>query len=512
MIPPMRKVQALIIGGDADRNINKKVRELIDFDLIPSGKEVQKHKFQGKQIVIVLARWVSSQQAVTARKIATQLGVPIATTLTGNHIPGVLEKFGLTPKEQPKAAEPTPPPVTVPVRENTTTDPDSMDTDDLWKIYGQTAREIIEGLMVPGDKQDTSTLLDLLSGSDGLNISKASCERLLGEMHTRWRLINTVGTTWKLLGPEEEYVEDLEPVTVQPKAAEPEEPESEERKIRAHGGMDELVMKMAGLPCGPYRMVKDFYAETLRYTDFLKLDGSEPTRSYIDLLRKRAVKAGIVEDRADGLWVNTDKDIVLTPRTGYKPVVKQGKIKKAAKVATPEPEPEASPAIDYAQKPKYVSLQEFAGEQPKKVETPDRTASLLREAYGGEIPWHGEHTATVRKLRSLLPIECWDEMAARTAVKKLFPKESRSWRDFIAVGKALENKEWDFLAWETLKDMPLHVLAPWLRDKPEDMHLRCRDCGKEFVFSVAEQDYLERQFGQVIPAKSCRECRARRRA
>ena len=509
----MPKVQVLIIGGDADRNIHKKVRELIDFDLIPSGKPVLKHKFDGKQIVILLTRWVSSTQSKEARKIATQLGMPLAHAVTGNHIPSVLEKHKLISKhsaveqtepEQPKA----------PAQETVTTDPDAMTTDDLWKIYGSTAISFIESLMAPGEKQDEATLLGLLTDPGGLAISRTSCKRILDELHSRWRLINTVGTTWKLLGSEEEYSEDLEPVVVTvPKPAAVPKPEKE-RKLRKRGSKLDIVALMAGLPAGPYQPKARLYDETIKYDEFLKLDGSEPSRSYIDILRKAAIENGIIEDKDGALTVKHDPAITLTPRAGYKAVVKQRKKlgrrpKEKPVVAATVPE---TPQINYDEK--YISLQEFQHKKPAApavVDVPARNVSLLRAAYGGEIPWYGEHTATVRKLRSLVPIDCWNEMAARTVAKKLFPKESRSYRDFLAVCPLLEAKELDFLAWETIKDMPLHVLAPWLRDKPEDMKLSCKVCDKAFVFSVGEQLYLERQFGQVIPTRSCQSCRTARR-
>lgn len=507
----MPKVKVLIIGGDAERNIHSKVRELIDFDLIPSGKPVLKHKFDGKQIVILLTRWVSSTQSKEARKIATQLNMPLAHAVTGNHIPSVLEKHKLiskqvsvaqTEREQPKA----------PAQETVTTDPDSMTTDDLWKIYGSTAISFIESLMAPGEKQDEATLLGLLMDPGGLAISRASCKRILDELHSRWRLINTVGTTWKLLGTEEEYSEDLDPVAVaSPKVEAPEKP----RTNRKRGTKLDIVALIAGLPAGPYQPKARLHDEMMKYEEFLKLGGVEPSRSYSDILRKSAIDHGLIEDKDGALTVKHDPAIKLTPRAGYKSVIKQRKKRgRPGKVVAPKtekvPEPE-TPAIDYSQK--YISLTEFQHKKeiPAVVDIPARNVSLLREAYGGEIPWYGEHTATVRKLRSLVPIDCWNEMASRTIAKKLHPKESRSYRDFLAVCPLLEAKELDFLAWETIKDMPLHVLAPWLRDKPEDMKLSCKVCDKAFVFGVGEQLYLERQFGQVIPPRSCQSCRTARR-
>lgn len=509
----MSKVKVLIIGGDADRNIHSKVRELIDFDLIPSGKPVLKHKFAGKQIVILLTRWVSSTQSKEARKIATQLGMPLAHAVTGNHIPSVLEKHKLISK-QAAVTQTEPEQSKAPAQETVTTDPDSMTTDDLWKIYGSTAISFIEGLMAPGEKQDEATLLGLLMDPGGLAISKTSCKRILDEMHSRWRLINTVGTTWKLLGVEEEYSEDLEPVVVAPPKAEAAPKPEKSRTNRKRGTMLDIVALIAGLPAGPYQPKARLHDEMMKYEEFMKLGGLEPSRSYSDILRKTAIEHGLIEDKDGALTVKHDPAITLTPRAGYKHVVKQHKkvgrpaTKKPVAVVAPAP---AAPNIDYSQK--YISLTEFQHkkEVPVVADIPARNVSLLREAYGGEIPWYGEHTATVRKLRSMVPIDCWNEMAARTVAKKLYPKESRSYRDFLAVCPLLEAKELDFLAWETIKDMPLHVLAPWLRDKPEDMKLSCKVCDKAFVFGVGEQLYLERQFGQVIPPRSCQSCRTARR-
>lgn len=519
----MPKVQALIVGGDADRNINKKVRELIEFDLIPSGKPVLKHKFQGKQIVILLTRWVSSTQSGEARKLATQLKIPLGYALTGNHIPSVLEKHGLIPKQCNKQKpEPESKPLPPKAQEAVTTDPDSMATDDLWKIYGTTAISFIEGLMAPGEKQDEATLLGLMADPGGLAISQTSCKRILDEMHSRWRLINTVGTTWKLLGAEEEYAEDLVPVTP-PKVEAAHAPKPEKARVnRKRGSKLDIVALIAGLPAGPYKPKATLHDEMMKYADFLRLDGSEPSRSYSDILRASAIEHDLIEDADGALTVKHDPNIKLTPRENYKVVVKQRKPRgrpKKKEAQKPAARPVEAPIaallnIDYAEKPGgYINLNDLKKkETPAPVAGPERTVSLLREAYGGEIPWHGEHTPTVRKLRSLIPIDCWNEMAARTTAKKLYPKESRSWRDFLAVCPLLEDRELGFLAWETIKDMPMIVLAPWLRDKPEDMKLNCKVCDKGFVFTVGEQAYLERQFGQVIPPRSCQPCRAARRS
>lgn len=163
----------------------------------------------------------------------------------------------------------------------------------------------------------------------------------------------------------------------------------------------------------------------------------------------------------------------------------------------------------------YVSLTAAKPAEPPNTErgakSAARVASLARESYGGEIRVPQEILATIRKLRRIIPIEHWNESAARTLVRRVFPKGGASWKDFLDVADLMERIEWDSMAWETLKDMPVHVLAPWLRDELTDMLLTCSDCGKQFDFPAHEQEFFERKYGQVMPPRRCKPCRIRHR-
>lgn len=46
-------------------------------------------------------------------------------------------------------------------------------------------------------------------------------------------------------------------------------------------------------------------------------------------------------------------------------------------------------------------------------------------------------------------------------------------------------------------------------ENPQDIKIKCEDCGTEFIFSVAEQQWYEEK--NFIPPKRCRYCRNRRK-
>jgi cold shock CspA family protein len=45
---------------------------------------------------------------------------------------------------------------------------------------------------------------------------------------------------------------------------------------------------------------------------------------------------------------------------------------------------------------------------------------------------------------------------------------------------------------------------------PTDQWIRCKACGQEFLFSAGEQEFFRER--KITPPKSCRNCRATRRA
>lgn len=352
----------------------------------------------------------------------------------------------------------------------------------------------------------------------GLGLPREDCKRLLPELHARGVMVNTVGTTWKMRGEEEEFEEDLVPAP-KPQVEVPKP--VKERKVGPKGRLLVLADKMSGLPEGPYDSKAAIHKEMMKYSDFLSVKGTEPSDAYVYLIWDRAVEYGLGEEKDEQLWIKHNDKVQLTPRPGYKPPSgKQRKSpkRKAAKVEVRVQAP-PKPELHNVQPGTYINLTEMQKSVPPtkapsvgaggSEQLPARIVSLVRTAYGGEVPWLGDHTSSTRKLRKVIPIEHWNEAAARTIARKL--KEGDSWRPYLSTREAFQSVEWDFLAWETIKNLPMHVLAPWFRDELKDMDLTCEACMARFVFLASEQDFLERKFGSVIPPRTCKMCRAKRK-
>lgn len=43
----------------------------------------------------------------------------------------------------------------------------------------------------------------------------------------------------------------------------------------------------------------------------------------------------------------------------------------------------------------------------------------------------------------------------------------------------------------------------------EDVKIKCKDCGEEFIFTTGEQEYFEKN--NLIPPKRCKNCRDARK-
>lgn len=54
-------------------------------------------------------------------------------------------------------------------------------------------------------------------------------------------------------------------------------------------------------------------------------------------------------------------------------------------------------------------------------------------------------------------------------------------------------------------DLTIHVETIEKNDMPKDKNIKCRDCGKEFIFSVGEQDFYRKH--NYCDPKRCSSCR-----
>jgi hypothetical protein len=104
-------------------------------------------------------------------------------------------------------------------------------------------------------------------------------------------------------------------------------------------------------------------------------------------------------------------------------------------------------------------------------------------------------------------------LAARTVAKIAGVKD---WSTALYLKAAFDVAEWSRLAYETLKGLPVEVLAPHLKDVSQDFDLTCVDCGAKFIFTVSEQVYFQKmvdegKFEEYVIPRRCRDCRGKLR-
>lgn len=424
-------------------------------------------------MVFILTRWVGASLINEAKREGERAGVPVVGVPTANFIPEVLRKYGLLKEqdEEPKAQNQQPPKTRSSQVDATQQEKESEFA--YVQACCEKAIEVIRSALSPGEKRSEEEILNILEA--GMSLSREWCKKVMDELHAQGVLVNTVGATWKLRGEEDEYEEDLEEVP--------------NRKVRSKGSRGELALLVAGLPEGPYATKAEIRREMLKYKEFMNLDGGEPSRAWLDLVLKEAEKLGILVTCPEKGWkVRHEEGFPLTFRE---------EVSKELVVVEKAPK---------KKREKYVSLSELQEEgEENELEKGRKLVSRVRVTYGEDPPWEKEGREAARRIRRMVPIEYWDECAAREVCKRL--KVEASWKDFLRLREYFDDLEWDFLAWETVKELPVKVLTPWLRKELEDMVLPCVGCGKQFLFSASEQEFMERKFGAIRPPRKCKVCR-----
>jgi hypothetical protein len=357
--------------------------------------------------------------------------------------------------------------------------------------------EVIRDTMKPGDKYRENDLLRLMA--DFVGIDADEIRSVLPELAMRCILVNTVDDTWKVPSPEYEMDEDLEP-------AEPEESKQLSRT--------DLV---GGLPEGPYSTKGEIVYEMCNYKEFLLEDGREPIEtSLYGVINRFAKKGGLVE--MDGQFhIEVNPKIKLTRlekpfrlKTAHGTYRRTKEEQEQTKVKPKPKSPEPAPS-----KPFALDLTSTQYLPTKEVPPMEKGFKAIRQQLG-KIPRPAIMPGVMTRLRKLFPKAHWDQ-AARLALDRRVKKAGVSSNNLVR--DRFTDEEWDALAWEMLKGLPLEAVAPHINQVYENRVLVCEQCiqnGKslkeaEFVFTSMDQEFFFEKFGEVTPPRNCHACRKERK-
>lgn len=565
-----KKLRVLIVGGDGDREFSDEVKANLDYVHLSKIKDrLTNGVCEGAQAVIVISRWVSNAMRDKARQYAKANGIPLVQAQTGNYILHELERYGILKDpirlKKGKKPEPEPGPEEVPSEPSPKPEPTEkqrisvgLNPDELWSRYGQKAIDSIKTAMKPGDKLHEEDILTLLADPSAVGIPKGDLVEILPELAVRGVIVNIRGKTWKIpvvvdfgeTVPEEDDSE-VEPVLKEAEEegeSEPEtEPEADSKRINYKGeprqtrrSILDMVEKLAGLPPGPYENHGDLWRQVIQYEDFRKPDGTYGTDAQLWHWVPEAIDYGIVEQDGDGKFVIIHDDrIVLTPVEKPAHVAKHpegtqfffGCPRHGRHDLDDRRNPtrciQCDSALTYLcddEKCKFCPPCEVCAElgrkkaqeerdrqkeiQAKKAKTPEEIKKAVFAHYDGAIPVLDKYAIPIRALKRMIPGLYWDSMACQTVAKIV----SVGHHDNVMPLKELFDKlEWDRLAYDTIKNLPVETLAPFLKDEMKDLDLTCIECGSKFLFTVSEQKFFEGKFEEVSYPKRCRECRRKLR-
>lgn len=490
--PHAERLKALIVGGDEQRNIPQEVKDKVDYVHVASGA-IRPSIAPDADVVVVITRWVSRQSSDLAREISKKRGIPILLVRTGNYILREMEacpalKGFFNGVEDPAAARATgtssPPPEpgtekkAAPSPEPETPAPGASQTwdvpsEDLWPVYKQKLIEAVRSIFNPGEKMDAGEFLPVLAEATG--IPEKNVEALLPELAIRGVLVNTVGTTWKMMaeGPDDyTFKLDLEAA---PKA----------KSAGRH--TDNMASLVPGLPEGPYPSKYAIETEVMSHREFLMKDGAPIRRMYAWMIVGKAILAGFVRQVDGQFLVERDPGLKLTRYSDTELVERLRTNRSKSKP------PKAPQKVDG--KPVEVPP------EPEKLKVSDDVI-FLRNIVGQVEPPEKVTLEHITRVRRLLSAEEWDRCAA-------IGVERRLKRGGVAprpVPKGLFTEEdWSYLAWETLGKLSFETVLPLFLLGYQDEELPCADCGASFVFSAKEQQfYYARGW---TPPKRCPACR-----
>lgn len=493
----MDKLRVLIVGGSTF-NIKKDVRNLIDFEHIEQDRKFNSNIMRDAKAIVLLHRWVSGSVSAMAKDTARARGIPCIMVETGNYIIHELRERGLLASEQAEESK----------KEQTQPAELSLETqlqqelgltpEDLVSKYLASACEAITELIEPGQKLHEDDLMEVLVSTVGLKAEYIK-EYLIPEVALKGMVANTVGKTWKRMGPGVFFEVDTEEV--------------EPRKRRHGTTMKTLVEQIRALPEGPYGSRWALAKEMERYTEFRKEDGTPYTRAYLSRIVELAEEDGVVSEIDGKKYV--DHDPSQKPMT----VAPNAEPSDLQKVSLPEPlkpEPMAAPvkaAVQSVPQQRETSVVRPAsppaprpvpmallGDDAKKEQ--DGYKSLARKIGHIEVP---RILGSINILKNLLPQQHWDEAATKQVHRRL---KEKGLPEVDIPRVFFENEEWDALAWETLKRLPIEIVVPaFMEDlKFENTILTCKSCLRQFAFTAADQKQFQRRYGNVIPPSNCMDC------
>lgn len=474
------KLKALVIGAYPRfaQKIKKKLEPILDYRLVLTTEKVKPDYVNGVGVVIVLSDYVGKMNASEGRDMARARGVPFIECVSENYVRTRLTEMNLIGKEQ-EAVE----------KENAKAEPEAPQqetqvglTHEQILQYVPRATKEVEELVSPGERIDESIFIPILAEAVGLPVADLK-EFIIPELIVSGLISNTVGTTWRrMTGPGIDYRYEKDNIEApKPRAL-----------VR-----NTMFRSLQGLGAGPFRSKYAIAKEMEKYKEFTKQDGTVPTTSYLQNIVRQAQEIGIVEDKDGGFYIKCEEEVTLTPLETKKeePPPKEKEKEK------PKPEPVAEVKVGTTTVPTtFVSL---ASLKPDPVSTPapvmkDGTVRPIGQISTVDVPLQ------LPMLKKMMPEKYWDETAYRSLAGRL---------SAIGLGgrsltkDAFTVQEWDALAWETLKKLPLANVVPvWPPETYQDERLACLDCGEFFIFTKSKQEDYFRRFGQVSRPKNCYKC------
>jgi hypothetical protein len=388
-----------------------------------------------------------------------------------------------------------------------------LSPEEIWEKYGDKAIEVLKATVKPGEKVHEDDVFALFATEGGVGLPKEDARHLLPELSIRGVLVNTKGQTWMFPRLDVDYDEsgeradgtledagkdaEVQPVLSDAPTVKPVRP-GVYRGGKVHGFPKEhWIGLLRGLPGGLYPCGKTLWERALEFEEFSHQNGTPLAWSYYWQILPTAIKKKIIEKKGKRrLFLHHDPSVVLTKR-GTKPEAEgRGPTDIEKKSA-------GSPEGDSAMKPP----------SPAPVKEESNPVEAVRKHFGGMIPVLDRYTTPIGFLKRVLPAKNWDELAARTVAKIAGVKD---WSTALYLKAAFDVAEWSRLAYETLKGLPVEVLAPHLKDVSQDFDLTCVDCGAKFIFTVSEQVYFQKmvdegKFEEYVIPRRCRDCRGKLR-
>lgn len=530
------RLRALIIGGD-DRILTDHLLEWVNPTHVDNETKKLPTSANDVKVVVIITRWVSHSMFDKARTFAKGLGIPLLQAHTGNYVIHELVKGKHLPEDAtskngkkkpepaPEPAKPEPDPEPVKEPEPVTVQQTGLKPDEVWELYGSKAIETVKGALKPGEKIHENDLIELFSMPDGgVGLPKESAVHLLPELAVLGLIINVKGKTWLVPNLDIDYdYKTLEPAEAQPEAdheevepmlaGEVSEKIEKGRKDRAESKL-KWVELLGGLHPGPYASQKAIWEEALKYSEFSRGDNGQPlVMEYYWHIIPIAIEYGVVERLRDGSYVVVpDEKVKLTLRDASVQVPEEDeKRDKRRKKRVVVEEPVEEPVAEEPE-PEPEPVKETPKRKPKTESS--NPVVIVRNHYGGTIPVLDRFAASTKTLKRLIPTRYWYEAAAQTIARIT---KVRDREQCEALRESFDEVEWDRLAFDTIRQLPIETILPFLKEMPQDMHLQCVDCGSKFMFTVSEQEFIKRmvekgEFESYEVPKRCAECRKKARA